>query len=117
MKLLRVWWNEIDKINFLLIITIALIGILLSFSLNDNFSIFNKHLIFSIFGFLIMVLITFLDIKTIRRLSLIGIVFCIILLGIILFLDFEIKGAKRWIKIANLSFQPSEFIKPFYLLF
>ena len=116
LKIFNTWWNEIDKINFLLIITIAFIGILLSFSLNNTFSILNKHLIFSISGIALMVFISFLDLKTIRRLSLLGIIFCIILLITILFLDFEMKGAKRWIRIANFSFQPSEFIKPFFLL-
>ena len=31
-------------------------------------------------------------------------------------LDYEIKGSKRWFKIAGLSIQPSEFIKPFFLI-
>jgi cell division protein FtsW len=115
-KIFNKWWNDIDKINFLLIIIIAFIGILLSFSLNDTFSIFNKHLIFSICGIALMIFISFLDLKSIRRLSLLGTIFCIILLVTMLFLDFEINGANRWIKIANFSLQPSEFIKPFFLL-
>ena len=43
------------------------------------------------------------------------IIFTILLFSILL-LDYEIKGSKRWIKISAISIQPSEFIKPFFLI-
>jgi len=39
-----------------------------------------------------------------------------IMLVTILLLEYEIKGSKRWLKIAGISIQPSEFIKPFFLI-
>ena len=33
-KFISKWWNEIDKVNFLIIITMATIGVILSFSIN-----------------------------------------------------------------------------------
>ena len=35
---------------------------------------------------------------------------------IILFLDYEVKGAKRWIQILNFTLQPSEIIKPVFVI-
>jgi cell division protein FtsW len=35
---------------------------------------------------------------------------------VLLFMDYEINGSKRWIKLLSFSFQPSEFIKPFFLM-
>ena len=35
---------------------------------------------------------------------------------LILFLDFEVKGAKRWIQIFNFTLQPSEIIKPIFVI-
>ena len=36
-KFFSKWWNEIDKFNFIIIIAIISIGIILSFSINNNF--------------------------------------------------------------------------------
>ena len=110
------WWTNIDKVNFFIILAIAFIGIILSFSINKNFSFYNKHLVYSVTSIILMIIISSLDIKLLRRFSLFGLLIFTILLLIILFLDFEIKGSKRWIKILGISLQPSEFIKPFFLL-
>ena len=110
------WWNSIDKVNFFIIIFFVIIGIILSFSTNKNFSFFNKHLIYSFSSILLMILISFLEIKVLRRLSLIGIIIFTLMLLYILIIDFEIKGSKRWLKIFGLSIQASEFIKPFFLM-
>ena len=113
---LNLWWKEIDKINFILISILLFIGIVLSFSLNENLFIFNKHLLFSIIAFMIMIFLSSLDTKLLRRISLFFFIFCVIALFIILVLDYEIKGSKRWLKIYGFSLQPSEFIKPFYFM-
>ena len=63
-----------------------------------NLFIFNKHLIFAFFAFFIMIFLSSLEVKTIRRLSLFSIIFFIIILLIILFFDYEINGSKRWLK-------------------
>ncbi|PPR44292.1 MAG: putative lipid II flippase FtsW [Alphaproteobacteria bacterium MarineAlpha5_Bin6] len=115
-KYLSNWWNEIDKFNFLIIITIVTIGIILSISINTEFSFFNKHILYASLAIVIMILISSLNEKIIRRLSLLGLIFFIIMLISILFLDYEIKGSKRWLKFFGLSIQPSEFIKPFFLI-
>ena len=113
---LKNWWREIDKINFILISTLLIVGIILSFSLNDSFLIFNKHLIFALIAFLIMIYISSLDSKILRRLSFFSIILFLVILIVILFIDYEIKGSKRWLKIFGFSLQPSEFIKPFYII-
>ena len=110
------WWNQIDKVNFLIIFSIAIIGIILSFSINKNFSFFNKHLFYSSIALITMISISFMNDKSIRRLALLGLMIFSIMLLLILFLDFEIKGSKRWLKLFGISVQPSEFIKPFFLI-
>ena len=110
------WWKEIDKINFIFISTLLIIGIILSFSLENTFLFINKHLIFSLSAFFIMIFLSLLEVKTLRRLSLIFIILFILALCIVLFFDYEVKGSKRWIKFFNFSLQPSEFIKPFYFI-
>ena len=110
------WWKEIDKINFIFISTLLIFGVILSFSLENTFLFINKHLIFSLSALFIMIFLSFLEVKTLRRLSLVFIIFFIIILCFVLFLEYEIKGSKRWLKIFNYSLQPSEFVKPFYFI-
>ena len=112
----KIWWKEIDKISFIFISILLVIGIILSFSLNDSFLFFNKHLIFSITAFLIMFFLSFLDSKAIRRISLFSIIICILALFLVLLSDYEVNGSKRWLKVLGFSLQPSEFIKPFYFI-
>ena len=113
---IKLWWKQIDKVNFVLILMLALIGIILSFSLNDSYLFLNKHFVFIMIGIFIMISVSFFDIKFIRRFSLLAIILCIFILFVILFFDYEVNGSKRWLKLYNFSLQPSEFIKPFFFL-
>ena len=115
-KIISKWWDEINKVNFLIIIAIVTIGVILSFSINRDFSFFNKHLLYSTLAIILMIIISTMDIKTLRRLSLLGLIIFTIMLISILLLDYEIKGSKRWLKVVGISIQPSEFVKPFFLI-
>ena len=113
---IKKWWKEIDKINFTLISVLIVVGIILSLSLNSSQLFYNKHLFFAIFSFLIMIFLSSLDQKILRRISFFSIIFFITILIIVLFSDNEINGSKRWLKLFGLSLQPSEFIKPLYII-
>jgi cell division protein FtsW len=54
--------------------------------------------------------------KQIRRASLVIFLVGIALMVLILFLGPEIKGAKRWLQFGALSVQPSEFVKPAFVI-
>ena len=115
-KFISKWWNEIDKTNFLIIISIIIIGIILSFSIEKSFTFFNRHLIYASIALIIMISISCFEIKLLRRLSLLGLILFTILLIVVLLIDNQIKGSNRWIPIFGISIQPSEFIKPFFLI-
>ena len=113
---IRTFWNSIDQINFILILILGLLGVLLSYSVNQNFLLINRHSIFYIFSLIIIILLSQQSDKNIRRFALFGFVVLLILLASLLFFEYEVKGAKRWLKIYNFSFQPSEVIKPFFII-
>ena len=50
MKVIENWWLSIDKLNFILIISLGITGVILSFSVNENFYYINRHSIFLIIG-------------------------------------------------------------------
>ena len=110
------WWQSIDKINFILIFFLGVTGVILSFSVNENFYFINRHTIFFISGISILIFFSQLQNKNIRRISLLIFLLLIIMLISLFFFDYEIKGAKRWIKVLNFTLQPSEIIKPFFII-
>src|SRR3546814_4179803 len=59
-----------------------------------------------------MIAVSLLDPVSIRRLAVIT--FAGAMLGVLLtfFMGAEVKGAHRWLYVAGLSLQPSEFVKP-----
>ena len=51
-----------------------------------------------------------------RRLSLIVFVVSLVLVAATLFIGAEIKGARRWIVLVGVNIQPSEFLKPAFVI-
>ena len=72
--------------------------------------------LFVILGFLIAVILSELNFYKIKLLSLVC--FGLLLLALVYCIQYgsDIKGAKRWIEVFNQSLQPSEFIKPFFII-
>ena len=115
MKYLNNWWSSVDRLNFILIISLGLTGLILSFSIDEFFSI-NRHTIFFVLSLIFLFILSQFNNKNIRRVSLFAFILLLILMIIIFFLDYEVKGAKRWIQILNFTLQPSEIIKPVFVI-
>ena len=89
------WWNEIDRVTFLIIIAIATIGVVLSFSINKDFYFLNKHFLYAISAIALMIAVSSMDNKSLRRLSLIGfIIFIILLITILSIRHFDHRTAR-----------------------
>ena len=73
-------WSSIDKINFVLILILGLLGVLLSLSVNQSFLIINRHSIFYILGIVIIIFLSQQNDKIIRRIALFGFLLLVILL-------------------------------------
>src|SRR3546814_18277197 len=59
-----------------------------------------------------MIVVSLLPPRQVRRLAVAVFLGSLALLALTLVLGDEIKGARRWISLAGLSLQPSEFVKP-----
>ena len=113
---IKIFWTSIDKLNFILILILGLLGVLLSLSVNQNFLFINRHSIFYLFSLFIIIFLSQQNDRNIRRFALFGFITLALLLISLFFFDYEVKGAKRWLKIFSFSFQPSEVIKPFFII-
>ncbi len=115
MKYLLNLWLSVDRINLILILSLGFTGLILSFSIDEYFSL-NRHTIFFIFSIFLLIALANLDNKNIRRISFFSFIFLLLLMILILFSEYEVKGAKRWIQIFNFTLQPSEIIKPIFVI-
>ncbi len=64
----------------------------------------------------VLLLVSMLPINFARRAAIVGTVVCIALVAIAGFFGAEVNGARRWIGFGIASFQPSEFLKPFFIV-
>ena len=83
----------------------------------DSGDFFKRQLLFSLLGFVAMVVVSKINYQKWKRFS--GLIYLIMLVLqiAVLFLGLDSHGAKRWIQIGPISFQPSEFAKIGMILF
>ena len=120
------WWRTVDKWSLLAVIALMGIGLLLAMAASpplaekNGFEPFHyayRQLFFGCLGLMAMLITTMMSPLLVRRLAVIG--FGIALIAI-LFLplfgtDFG-KGAVRWYSLGFGSIQPSEFLKPGFVV-
>jgi cell division protein FtsW len=75
-----------------------------------------KQVVFLAVAGLIVVGVSLLSPRDVRRVALIGCVAALALTAMTLIAGIEIKGARRWIALPGLQIQPSEFLKPCFAI-
>lgn len=115
----------IDKgilVSIFLLMTVGLlIGLVASPAVAERLELdplhfFTRQFMFMLIAVPMILGIALLDAATVRRLGLI--VFAMSFVGILIlpFVGVEIKGATRWISLGSFSLQPSEFLKPGFVI-
>ena len=123
---IKKWLYDIDKTTLFFSLSLIFLGLLFSLTISPAMAhrIFIKNdyyftihqIIFCIFGILIMLFCSMLSKTAILKLSFLGFFFCFILLCVVLAIGGSIKGSKRWIDLGFFSVQPSELMKPFFIV-
>jgi cell division protein FtsW len=115
------WWWTVDRWMLAAIMAVAAIGALLTLAASpavaerigfDQYHFVRRQFIFLPVSMVIMVLVSLMRPRGIRRLAVACAVFALVGMLATLVVGEEIKGATRWIYIAGISLQPSEFLKP-----
>ena len=120
------WWRTLDKSVLTAILILFSIGLLLGLAssppLAEKNGLAPFHYVYrqAIFGSLalfVMIVFSMLPSKVIRRLGVIGFLLCFVALGLLPFFGTDFgKGAVRWYGLGFASLQPSEFLKPGFIV-
>jgi cell division protein FtsW len=75
-----------------------------------------RHIIYCVPALIGMLVTSMLERRWLWRLASLAFAINLVLMMLIPFIGAEIKGAQRWLHIAGFSLQPSEFIKPAFVM-
>lgn len=119
------WFWTIDRYLLLAFIVLIMIGFMMSFAASpsvaeriglDSFHFVKRHAVFIVPTIVGLVILSFLDARMVRRAALLLLLGSVLLMILTLFIGGEVKGSRRWISIAGFSLQPSEFMKPAFVI-
>ncbi|MGQ0684528.1 peptidoglycan glycosyltransferase FtsW [Bradyrhizobium sp.] len=119
------WWWTVDKPLLGAIFALMLTGVILSLAASppvatriglDPFHFFGRHVLFLAPASIVLVGVSFLSPKQIRRTALIVFALSIVLIVATLLFGPEVKGSKRWITLLGVNIQASESAKPAFVV-
>ncbi|WP_022720380.1 FtsW/RodA/SpoVE family cell cycle protein, partial [Rhodopseudomonas sp. B29] len=119
------WWWTVDRVLLAALIALMLAGVILSLAASppvatriglDPFHFFNRHVVFLLPSVIVLVGVSFLSPKQIRRSALIVFALSIALIVATLLVGPEVKGARRWITLIGINIQASEAAKPAFVV-
>src|SRR5438874_3816478 len=119
------WWWTVDRLMLASLLALRLGGIVLSLAASppvaarlglEPFYFVNRHVLYLLPAIVVLLATSFLRPHTVRRLALVVFLVSLTLVMLTLIYGAEVKGARRWIVILGLNIQPSEFLKPAFVI-
>ncbi|HEX5777706.1 MAG TPA: putative peptidoglycan glycosyltransferase FtsW [Xanthobacteraceae bacterium] len=115
------WWWTVDRLLLGALVALVLIGIVLLLAASppvairlgvDPFHFVNRQAMYLVPALIVLCATSLLSPRQVRRAAVFVFFVSLALVFATLVVGSEIKGAQRWINLAGLSLQPSEFLKP-----
>jgi len=119
------WWWTVDRLLLAGVFTLMIGGVVLSLAGSpavaerlgyDSYHFVNRHIAFFLPALGVMIATSFLTPRQARRVALIVLCISLVLMLAVLFVGVENNGSRRWLNIVGLSIQPSEFMKPAFVV-
>jgi len=119
------WWWTVDRLTLAAIGALMLAGVVLSLAASppvaarlglDPFYFVNRHILYLIPAIAVMLAVSFLNPRQIRRLAVVVFALSLIMVAATPVFGPEIKGARRWLVLLGVNIQPSEFLKPAFVI-
>jgi cell division protein FtsW len=119
------WWWTVDRLTLAALGALMLGGIVLCLAASppvaariglDPFHFVNRQVLFLIPAAAVLTATSFLSPRDIRKVALIVFIVSLALTAATPYFGAEIKGARRWLVILGINIQPSEFLKPAFVV-
>ncbi|MBL8563994.1 MAG: FtsW/RodA/SpoVE family cell cycle protein, partial [Gemmobacter sp.] len=120
------WWRTIDKWSLGAVLALFGIGMLLGLAASvplatrnnlDPFHYVERQALFGVVALAVMLGVSMMPPEAVRRLGILGFGLSMVALAFLPFLGTDFgKGAIRWYSLGFASFQPSEFLKPGFIV-
>jgi cell division protein FtsW len=119
------WWWTVDRGMLAALLTLIVFGIVLVATASPSVAVhiglgdyhfLKRHIIFLVPSVALLFGLSFFTKKQIRRLASLAFAGGIVAMILVLLTGMEIKGAQRWLHIFGFTLQPSEFIKPSFVI-
>src|ERR1700678_725634 len=123
--LLSEWWRTIDRLTLAALGALMLGVIILCLAASppvaariglDPFHFVNRQVFFLAPAAMVLIAISVLSPRDVRKLALIVFVVSLVLVAATPYFGPEIKGARRWLVLLGVNIQPSEFLKPAFVV-
>ena len=119
------WWWTVDRVLLGAVGALIVAGIVLSLAASPavaerigygSFYFVQRQVLFMVPAVIVLIATSFLSPRQARHVALIVLLVAIVLMLAALFVGTEVKGSRRWIDFAGFSLQPSEFMKPAFVV-
>lgn len=119
------WWWTVDRGMLGAFLTLMVFGLVLIATASPpvaehlgrgHYYFLLRHIVWLVPALGVLIGASMLEQRHIWRVSSVLFALTIIALVMVLFTGIEIKGAQRWLRVAGFSIQPSEFIKPSFII-
>lgn len=119
------WWQTLDRPLLVMILVLLGVGLLLSLAASPSIAIrrgfatyhfVTRQVVFDLAAVVIMIAVSFQPPDVIRRIAWVSLIGGLAGLVAVLFTGHEINGARRWLSIGGQTLQPSEFLKPGFIV-
>jgi cell division protein FtsW len=119
------WWWTVDRATLAALAALMLGGIVLCLAASppvaariglDPFHFVDRQVLFLIPASAVLIATSFLSPREVRQVALVVFAVSLVLVAVTPHFGAEIKGARRWLVILGVNIQPSEFLKPAFVI-
>ena len=119
------WWWTVDRLMIGAVLALMLIGIVLLLAASppvairlglDPFYFVHRQVLFLAPALAVLFATSLLSPRQVRRVALGVFLISLALVAVTLVVGPEIKGARRWLNLFGVGLQPSEFLKPAFVV-
>ena len=122
------WWRTVDRWFLTAFLLLMGLGLVLSFAASpavaeriskgdlDPMYFVERQFFYMFMAFLTLIGMSFVPSIWVRRTAIVLFTVFLMLMFATLFFGMEAKGSTRWLRVAGMSIQPSEFLKPTFVV-